>query len=312
MNNILYENNHKNQPGRHSKKVLWVPVSLVTGAVGAALGVSLYAACTMTRIKREPLNEKPDSFGLPYTDVSFSSRDGLMLSGWWLHAGNTDKAVIMVHGANRNRADYCTRMLDMARDIVDAGYHVLMFDLRAHGQSAGKRTSLGFYEQSDLLGAIDYVRQRGINKIGVMGFSMGAATALMTAAKCNTINAIVSDSSFAFLKDIIGPQFTRRSHLPKFLIPLILFWAKLVHRIDLSIPKPVDAVRQLTEPPVLFIHGGQDKTVPVEHASILANASSNTENRIWIVPEAEHIAAFRTRPREYINRVLTFFKQHVR
>jgi len=294
------------------KKALWIPVGFFTAAAGALLGISLYSASSMTRIVREPLDQKPDNLGLPYTDVSFQSTDGLMIYGWWIESGSKDRAIIMVHGTNRNRADYGTRMLDMAQNMVHAGYNVLMFDLRAHGQSEGKRTSLGFYEQRDLLGAIEYVKQRGIHKICVIGFSMGAAVALMTAAKCNTISAIVADSSFAYLKDIIEPQFTRRSRLPKFLIPLILFWAKMIHHIDLSIPRPIDAVKECTDIPVLFIHGGQDKTVPVEHASILADAASNDNNRVWIVPEAEHIGAYRARSKEYVNRVLSFFNRSLK
>jgi pimeloyl-ACP methyl ester carboxylesterase len=217
----------------------------------------------------------------------------------------------MIHGANGDRADLGIKMLDIARKMVEAGYNILTFDLRGHGQSEGKHMSLGYYEQRDLLGAIDYVKQRGMNKIGIIGFSMGAATVLMTAANCKEIDAIVADSSFAYLADIVEPQFSRRSRLPKFLIPLILFAAKKIHGVDLSMPKPIDAVKQFTTPPILIIHGGQDNTVPVEHASILARACGNPNTRLWIVPEAEHVGSYRARPKEYISQVSSFFDQNL-
>lgn len=291
------------------KRFLWIPFGLTVAALGTVLGISLYAAYSMTKVVRAPFEKKPDNLGLKYEDVSFSSRDGLTLRGWWLEAGDSSRVVVMMHGANGHRADPGIKMLDIAREMVNAGYNVLMFDLRGHGQSEGEHVSLGYYEQRDLLGAIDYVKQRGMSKICVIGFSMGAATALMTAANCKQIDAIVADSSFAYLADIVEPQFSKRSSLPKFFIPLILFVAKKIHGIDLSIPKPVDAVRQFTTPPILIIHGGQDNTVPVEHASILARASCNPNTRLWIVPEAEHVGSHRARPKEYITQVLSFFDQ---
>ncbi len=298
--------------GWPKKRLLWIPFGFTVAVLGTVLGISLYAAYSMTKVVRAPFEKKPDNLGLKYEDVSFSSRDGLALSGWWLEAGDSNRVIVMIHGANGHRADPGIKMLDIAREMVNAGYNVLMFDLRGHGQSEGERVSLGYYEQRDLLGAIDYVKQRGMSKIYVIGFSMGAATALMTAANCEQIDAIVADSSFAYLADIVEPQFSKRSRLPKFFIPLILFVAKRIHGIDLSMPKPVDAIKQFTKPPVLIIHGGQDKTVPVEHASILARASRNPNARLWIVPEAEHVGAYRARPKEYITQMLSFFDQNLR
>jgi len=297
------------KPRWPKKRLLWVPFGLTAAALGAVVGISLHAAYSMTKVARAPFEKKPDNLDLKYDDVSFSSRDGLTLSGWWLEACDSSRVVVMIHGANGHRADPGIKTLDIAREMVNTGYNVLMFDLRGHGQSEGKHISLGYYEQRDLLGAIDYVKQRGMSKICVIGFSMGAATALMTAANCKQIDAIVADSSFAYLADIVKPQFSKRSSLPKLFIPVILFVAKRIHGIDLSMSKPVDAIRQFTTPPVLIIHGGQDNTVPVEHASILARASRNPDTRLWIVPEAEHVGSYRARPKEYIAQVLSFFDQ---
>ena len=294
---------------RSTKRFLWIPFGFTLATLGTILGISLYAAYSMTKVTRKLFEQKPDNFGLKYEDVSFLSRDGLTLRGWWLEGGGRKQAIVMIHGANGDRADQGIKMLDIAGEMVKAGYNVLMFDLRGHGQSEGERLSLGYYEQSDLLGAIDYVKQRGMNKIYVIGFSMGAATALMTAANCKLIDAIVADSSFAYLADIVEPQFSKRSNLPKLFIPLITFFMKKIYGIDLSMPKPIDAVRQLTMPPILIIHGGQDNTVPVKHASILAKASRNPNTMLWIVPEAEHVGSYRSRPKEYITKVLSFFDQ---
>jgi fermentation-respiration switch protein FrsA (DUF1100 family) len=297
------------KPKLRQKKLLWIPFGVSVAAFGTALGVSLYAAYSLTKAARKKCEQKPDDFGLNHTEISFPSKDGLKLNGWWLEGSDKRRAIIMVHGANSCRADSNVKMLEIARELVNTGYNVLMFDLRGHGESEGKHLYGGYHEQRDLLGAIEYVKQLGISKIGVIGFSMGAATALMTAPYCDEIDAIVADSSFAYLADLIKPEFSKRSNLPKFLIPLVLFMAKRIHGVDLTLPKPVDAIRKLTKVPILIIHGGQDKTVPVEHASILANTSCNSNISLWFVPEAEHTGSYRARPKEYIDKVIPFLNQ---
>ena len=201
------------------------------------------------------------------------------------------------------------KILDLARDITGYGYNILMFDLRGHGESEGKRASAGYHDTKDLLGAIDYVKQRDIHKIGVIGFSMGAATALLTAANCKEIDAVVADSSFADLADIVESEFSKRSSLPKFFVPLIRFMARSMYGIDLSRLKPADAVRQLSALPILVIHGGQDETIPVKHAGELVSSSSSPHSRVWIVPEAQHVGCYQSRPEAYVNQVISFFQK---
>ena len=297
-------------PKRSRRRLLWIPFGLAMAAVGTVVGVSSYIVYSMTTVVRVRIEKTPADHGLRYSQVSFPSRDGLTLRGWWLEASSGKPCVVTVHGEKGHRAESgAMNILDFAGHIVGHGYNVLMFDLRGHGQSEGKHASAGYHEKKDLLGAIDYVKQRGINRIGVIGFSMGAATALMTAAQCQEIDAIVADSSFADLAHVVKSEFSKRSRLPKFFFPWTLLMAKNLYGIDLSELKPVDAVRQATAPPVLVIHGGQDDTIPVEHAHMLARSSRNPHSGLWIVPEAQHVGSYAARPEEYINKVTSFFDQ---
>jgi len=171
----------------------------------------------------------------------------------------------------------------------------------------GKHVSAGYYERNDLLGAIDYIKQRGIkSKIGVLGFSMGAATSLMTTAECKEIDAVVADGAYADIVSIVESEFANRSDLPKFFLPIILFMTKTFYDIDFTAIKPIEAVREITVP-VFMIHGGQDAMVPVEHAYRLAEACQNPDSRSWVVSEAEHCEAYMEQPEEYVDKVLSFF-----
>ena len=297
------------KPRRLVRRVLWALLALIVVAAGIILGISGYAASSLTKFERVPIESNPTDFELEYVDVSFPSRDGLMLCGWWLEVGDDNPIIVVVHGSGDNRAHPAERMLGIAKDLVSYGYNVLMFDMRGHGESEGKHISAGYYERNDVLGAIDYIRQSGIeSKIGILGFSMGAATSLMAAAESEEINAVVADCAYADIVSIIESEFANRSNLPKFFMPIILSMTRNIYDIDFTAIKPEEAVKEISVP-VFIIHGGQDEMIPVQHAYRLKEASQNLDSKLWIVPEAQHANSYLVRPAEYKEQVISFFDE---
>ena len=297
----------RNKAQRLKRISLWTLVALVAVIIVAVLGISIYAASSLTQFERIPIQTTPAEYGLEYTDISFPSRDGLTLRGWWLDVHDDSPVVVMVHGSTRNRAEPPERMMGMAKELVNHGYNVLTFDMRGHGESEGQHISAGLDERNDLLGAIDYIRQRGITgKIGVLGFSMGAATCLMTTPECEDIAAVVVDGAYADIVSIVESEFANRSDLPGFFLPIILFMTDKLYDVDFTAIKPIEALKDITVP-VFIIHGGQDSMVPVEHAYRLAEVCRNPDSQSWVVPEAEHCEAYIERPEEYVTKVLSFF-----
>jgi fermentation-respiration switch protein FrsA (DUF1100 family) len=284
-------------------------LAIILLAAGTILGISGYAASSMTQFDRVAIESNPGDFGLEYADVSFLSRDGLTLRGWWLEGGHDSPIIVVVHGSEGNRADPAERMLGIAKDLVSYGYNVLMFDMRGHGESGGEHISAGLHEKNDLLGAIDYIGGRGVeNKIGVLGFSMGAAVCLMAAPESEEIDAVVADAAYADIVSITESEFAERSDLPGFFIPIILFMTRTVYDVDFTAIKPEEAVKE-TSVPVFIIHGEQDEMIPVEHAYRLKEASQNPDSRLWIVPEAQHANSYLVRPTEYKEQVISFFDE---
>jgi fermentation-respiration switch protein FrsA (DUF1100 family) len=184
-----------------------------------------------------------------------------------------------------------------------------MFDLRGHGESDGERISAGYHERKDLLGAIDFVKGRSFERIGVLGFSMGAATALMTAAENTDIDGVVADSSYADLADIMAREFKARTGFPGFFLSPVLSMVKLMYGVDFKAVKPVASVPLISPRPILFIHGAEDSFIPLEHAYRLHAASLNPRDELWIAPRAEHVRAYVTHPAEYISRITAFFDE---
>ena len=191
---------------------MMVVLLLISVAALAALIVlamfayGAWVAHNLTLQERMPVSGHPMQLGLPWEDVAFPSRgDAVPLVGWYLPAPGDSRSVIVIQGTDQHRNDPATRALELGRDLVDRRFSVLLFDLRARGESVVNRSREGDREQSDLLGALDYVEARGIRveRIGLLGFSLGAGVAILVAAQEPRIADIVSDSGFMdYVSDI--------------------------------------------------------------------------------------------------------------
>jgi dipeptidyl aminopeptidase/acylaminoacyl peptidase len=227
--------------------------------------------------------------------------------------------VVLVHGYGANRADPTAGLLGLARDIRDRNYGLLMFDMRSSGESAGKRNSAGFYERFDLLGALDYLTERGASRdrIGVLGHSMGAAVALMACTTPDTAAAVVADSSFADLWLMIKRAQKGVGRALTVVNPGMSAASRLLFGVHISDISPAKSLA-LSESPVLIIHGGEDSVVPPDHAMLLAKAAGsnfveleNASDKLWIVPGAGHLEAYRVAKDEYVEKVASFFDRHL-
>ncbi len=284
---------------------------LITGAVIVFLGMLFLGAAhwidTADFLQRKPALSSPSDYGLDYVSVSFPSDDGLTIKGWLLPTTLDAPVVILMHGMGANRATPEDRVYGIAGDCIEHGYNVMMFDLRGQGESEGSRISAGLEETGDVTGAISYLRDEGYTgPVGMLGFSMGAATALMSAAEHEDIRAVVADSSYTDVASVIGYQLSQ-ARLPGFLVEPALFLTKILYGVDFSACSPLKAAASL-EIPVLFIHGGNDDTVPVDDAYELLAASVNALSDIWVVPEASHTNAWQARTGEYTERLFAFFE----
>src|SRR3989344_4582516 len=142
-------------------------------------------------------NLAPSDFGLNYEEVLFNSADGIKLSGWFIPHNKTKSTVIVMHGYPADKANLLGVTEFLAKD-----FNVLLFDFRSFGKSEGKYTTAGYLERNDLLGAIQYLEEeKNLTKIGLYGFSLGGAVALMTNHK--NIKAVATDSAYARLQDVV-------------------------------------------------------------------------------------------------------------
>ena len=294
---------------------LRVPVGLLIVVVLAYLGVSWKYADGVTRVTREPLKKTPAYVQSTYEDVSFMSRDGLRLAGWWFPAAGATKAAVLVHGKDQNRIDSSFDPGRIARFLIADGWSVLLFEMRGHGQSDGLRWGLGQDEPKDILAAIDTAAQKANvprARVATIGESMGGGSVLMTVGRDPSIGPIVVDSAYASAPVVVNEVGPVYSGLPALFTPGLVLAARAVYGIDIGAVVPTDVVRAHPERAFLFIQCEEDSTVAMHHGVDLKNASGNAGTELWLVKDCGHVKAFTTYPNEWRDHVLAFLHRELK
>ena len=287
-----------------------IAAALVVVAVGYLLVAFLIARGT-TAAEREPHEGDPGDFGLAFEEVRFKPRgDDLALEGWYVPGAPDGPVVLFVHGQGSQRTG--DDILPLAADFASRGYGALMFDLRAHGTSGGDRASGGFFEQRDVLGALDYLQGRGVppERVGVLAFSMGAAATVLAAEQEPAFQALALDSPYAKVGDLVTNEAAMKTPFPRWLIPAFIpparLMAKWFYGIDLGRMVPEESVATL-DYPILVIHGKNDDRIPVEHG-IRVHGAAQAGSELWLVENGGHADAYVEAPEEYVRRVVAYFK----
>ena len=268
--------------------------------LAAWIGASFVAEWTTLHPPRRPLGPTPAQLGMSYSPISFKTSDGLTLRGWWI-PGTRHQTIVMVHGWTTSRQEPMSK----GHYLHDAGYNLLLFDLRGHGASDGRYTTFASAEPDDALAAVALARSLDGGPIALFGYSMGAATVIQAGARSAGVSAVVEDSGYSSFGDVVRASFTRSTRLPPdpFVEPVFaIFQADL--GIDANRIRPVDAAARLDKP-LLVIHGSADQLVPVEQGRAIYAAAPGPKE-LLIVPGAAHVASYFRDPALYEATVRAF------
>ena len=244
----------------------------------------------------------PRDLGMNYEDVSFETVDGLTLWGWYIpSAKKLEKTLILLHGYPADKGNILPALAFLHDD-----FNLLLFDFRYLGKSEGSYSTAGAKEVEDLLAAIQFLKSRGVNDVGVWGFSMGGAVALMAIEKAPEIRAVISESSYASLAAMTF-ELLRIPVLNYPIAYLVGLWAKLFLGIDVREASPADRIRN-TKIPILLIHSSADAVIPFSHARLLQQALAKNPNaEFWFHEDFAHgqLAS------DYRSRIKDFFLKHL-
>jgi dipeptidyl aminopeptidase/acylaminoacyl peptidase len=267
----------------------------------------------LSQLKSPHLRNLIRHSGITFEDVIIPSFDGTRLFGWWMDASRNAPTVVVLHGVKKNRTDVLRAALILRR----AGFNVLMFDGRGHGNSEGRYVTYGFYERRDVEAAIEWLvvaKNIDRHRFALAGESMGAAIALQVAAHNPWIRAVWADSPFASLRRVTEEFVQRVTGLPGAVLNPVLWTtiqvANYRGKFDVRSVDPL-ALAARIKCPVYLVHGTADQVIAVAHSKAIYETLGG-EKEIWFVEGARHARSIRRARIEYSARLTRFFTQRLK
>ena len=277
------------------------------GAIALAVAALVWWAVPMlitwpshTRVSTGPAD-------LPIENVSFSSEPGITLRGWYIPGRRGGGVVLLLHGVRASRLMEIGR----ARFLHQAGYTVLAFDFRAHGESGGDRITFGYRESRDVAAALVYLKKRAPReRIGVIGTSMGGAAFLLASPPLQ-VDAVVLEQVYPSIDLALDHRMTRYlGPLGHALSPVLLRWMAVNIGLRADQLRPISHIAQV-DAPLLLIGGESDRYTPLSE-SLAMYAAARQPKELWLVPGADHVDLQRFTSDEYRRRILAFFGRTLR
>jgi dipeptidyl aminopeptidase/acylaminoacyl peptidase len=233
----------------------------------------------------EEVDTPLSQLGLPYEDVTFPTTDGLSLRGWFVPADRPEAPAIIYAPATRHDQ---RSGLSLVPAFHQAGYHVLLFSYRGHALSDGRRLQFtyGDAESRDVDAAIRFVQDTlGARQVGVIGHSVGAASAILSAARNPVVGAVVAVAPFNCVAEIW--QTSSPSWVPDLVLNWTLWVAEKTRGFQREEVCPLHVVDQIAPRPLLLIHGTADQRITEEQVRRLYAAAAEPKS-LWLVQGATH------------------------
>jgi dienelactone hydrolase len=281
-------------------------IQLVLLLAGFVAGLITAITALFSRLVIQPPRQRlwatPADVGLAYEEVHFPARDGVRLAGWFLPgAGNGQEGatIVLVHGWPWNRLGAAGEglwdmimgarpvpLLRLAHALQQAGYHVLMFDLRNHGQSAAAPpVTFGLNEAQDLLGALEYLAGRpevDVRRVGTVGFSMGGNTVLFSLPRGAALKAavVVQPTSPRVFNRRYGAA--RLGRLSQVVNPLVQLVYRFAGGLSFSAIEPVFAAAGAGKTAVLYVQGQGDPWGSVDNVARMAAVTPGAVEPLFV------------------------------
>jgi fermentation-respiration switch protein FrsA (DUF1100 family) len=261
------------------KGLLMSAIRIVALIAGVCLVFAIYLYIFQSRYVYYPepvLAADPGAIGLQFDSVSFETTDGVKLHGWFVPSDEARGVILFCHG----NAGNISHRMESIRIFHRLGLNVFIFDYRGYGQSEGKPTEHGTYE--DAVAAWRYLikeRQFAANQVIVFGRSLGGAIAAWLAQN-RTPGALILESTFTSLGDVAA---TLYPYLPvRFLLRFSYETADYLSKVNC---------------PVMIIHSQDDEMMPFSHGERLFELAN--EPKAFLEISGTHNEGFITSGRHY-------------
>jgi alpha-beta hydrolase superfamily lysophospholipase len=221
--------------------------------------------------------------------VGLASEDDLRLRAWLARGDERLPAVIIVHGLGDTLESY----QEHAQLFVDRGHTVLLLDLRGHGGSEGKTTTLGGSESEDVRAAMRHLKAERLAESGfvLVGHSMGAVAVLLAAADRTDVSAVIAEAPYDTYRNTVAHHARLLYGLPSWvpLIPLSIQGAEWLAGFDADSIDAVAAASRI-QAPLLAIVDGDDRRMPEDVVRRIVDAHPGP-HRLWVASGVDHVGA---------------------
>jgi fermentation-respiration switch protein FrsA (DUF1100 family) len=222
--------------------------------------------------------DTPAKHGLTADAVTFATKDGLTLSGWFFPAKDSARGTVIVSETDAGNMSY---LIPTAGFYVDTGFNVLLYDYRGFGASQEFDTApdaLIYPEYLfDLNAAVDFVKPRVQGPIVLLGLSIGSTVSIAVAAQRQDIAAVIVDGVYSTTHAVA--KAIKDEHGDDSLIPSTYP----------ETAEPVRAVTHFTDTALLILAGSADKITTPAMAFDVYSSCSAAMKSLWIAPGAVHL-----------------------
>ncbi|MDH6312549.1 dipeptidyl aminopeptidase/acylaminoacyl peptidase [Parabacteroides sp. PFB2-10] len=256
----------------------------------------------------------PEEFGLDAKHFFTTTEDGLNISTYEV-AVDTPKVVIICLSGIQSPS--VTAYFGHAKLFKEQGYSTILIDMRAHGKSDGDKICLGYKEHLDVKAVVQYIQEQPLYTnvpIVVMGFSMGAATAINSIGKIQEIDGLISLSAFSSWEEVFyeNMQKSAPAIISKIEYPFVYLTTLLKYGTS-SLIKPKNEIKKLGSRPALLMHSKEDSQVSyANYERLLKYAPDNVEEFVR-EGNTHSITEYFTEPEkdeEYSDKLLHFIKKY--
>ena len=177
--------------------------------------------------------------------------------------------IVVIHGLT----DRKEAMLSVAESYAEAGYVAVCPDLRAHGESGGKYTSLGYYEKRDMMALLNHLQQQGydVSRVGAFGGSLGAAISIQWAAIDPRVKSIIAVAPFAELRSELTHAYAK-FNIGSLIAAVIEDAAQKEGRFKIGDVSPLQSLAAM-DTPLYLAHGFKDTLIPDSESRRLFEAA---------------------------------------
>lgn len=236
----------------------------------------------------------PNALGLYYETITFDSKDGTDLNGWFIPSINASQileegndailrkrpGVVLCHGIGTNRK----QMLPLAAFLNSKGYEVLLFDFRSAGLSASNPRSFGLNERDDVLAAVHYLQETSSidpTRVGVIGQDMGGVAALWAAGYDHSIQAVAIADVYSNFREAVERKLARAGMFTETLTSAFVWGCKAwFHTTDQQFSAITAADNLNQHQSLLVISRQKNQTLETSTARILQHSKAKSDKLI--------------------------------